>query len=281
MISQLPGACFRALLVAVTILVPSLLLRGQTSQVTDAILLVAIFAALFVVVEYASICPSLLEFRHAPPFNRVRFGILFGILALASIALSGGTDASPLARLLLAIGALLGHATDLPFSPVRLVLWLLPEAASPVQVQAVRATAGLAYLVSLTGLTIFAILIRLRGWPSPTGSFNLWINLPTFDPTAGADVVRRLGRDGAVNILLGILIPYVAPPVAVVAARFYGVSMLDSDLMLVWMMSLWAFVPAALLLRGIAMRRLAVLILQKRRRIGAADGAADPAFLPA
>lgn len=281
MISQLPGACFRALLVVVTILMPSLLLPEQTSQVIDTVLLVAIFAALFVLVEYGATCPSLLEFRDAPPFNRVRFGLLFGLLALTSIALADGVDASPLGRLLFAVGALLGHATDLPFSPVRLVLWLVPETATPVQVQAVRATAGLSYLVGLVGLTIFAILIRLRRWPCRGGSFNVWINLPTFGQTAGADVARGLRRDGAVNILLGILLPYVAPLIAVAAARFFGVSMLDSDLMLVWMMSLWAFLPAALFLRGIAMRRLALLISRKRRRIGAADGTADPAFLPA
>lgn len=281
MISQLPGACFRALLVVVTVLMPSLLLNEQNAQVTDTVILVAIFAGLFVVFEYGSVYPSLLEFRDAPPFNRVRFGILFGILALTSIALSGQADASPLARLLFAIGALLGHSTDLPFSPVRLVLWLLPEATTPTQAQSVRATAGLAYLVGLVGLTIFAILIRLRGWPSSTGSFNVWVNLPTFDPTAGADVVWHLNRDGAVNILLGVLLPYLAPLVAVFVGRFYGISMLDSDLMLVWMMSLWAFLPASLFLRGIAMRRLALMILRKRRRLGTGDGLADPGFLPA
>lgn len=260
---------------------PSVLLHEQNPQVTDTIVLIAIFAALFVIVEYGSIYPGLVEFRDAPPFNRVRFGILFGILALTSIALSGRADASLLSRLLLAIGALLGHSTDLPFSPMRLVLWLLPEGTSLAQAQAVRATAGLAYLVSLFGLTIFAILIRLQSWPSPTGSFNVWVNLPTFDPTAGADVVKRLKRDGAVNILLGVLLPYLAPLIAVFVAQSYGVSMLDSDLMLVWMMSLWAFLPASLFLRGIAMRRLALMISQKRRRFGTEDGIADPAFLPA
>ncbi len=260
---------------------PSLLLNEQNPQSTDTVVLVAIFAGLFVIAEYGSIYPGLVEFRSAPPFNRVRFGILFGILALTSIALGGRADGSLLARLLMAIGSLLGHSTDLPFTPIRLVLWLLPEGTTLAQAQAVRATAGLAYLVSLFGLTIFAILIRLRSWPSPTGSFNVWVNLPTFDPTAGADVVKRLNRDGAVNILLGVLLPYIAPLIAAYIGGSYGISMLDSDLMMVWIMSLWAFLPASLFLRGIAMRRLALMISQKRRRFGRIDTAADPAFLPA
>ncbi|MCK0168353.1 hypothetical protein MWU52_12380 [Jannaschia sp. S6380] len=281
MISQLPGACIRAFLVVVMVLTPSLLLPGTNPQFTDAVVLIALFAALFVIVEYGSTYPGLVEFRGAPPFNRVRFAVLFGTLTLIAVAMSGKETGSLLSRLLMAIGLLLGNSTDFPFSPVRLILWLMPEGTTLIQAQSVRAAAGLAYLVSLVGLTVFAILIRLRGWPSPTGSFNVWINLPTFDPTAGADVVKRLNRDGAVNILLGLALPYLTPPLALFVARNYDLSMLNSDLMLVWVMTLWAFFPASLFLRGIAMRRLALMISQKRRRFSAVQGVAEPAFLPA
>nr|WP_281494123.1 hypothetical protein [Jannaschia sp. S6380] len=263
------------------VLTPSLLLPGTNPQFTDAVVLIALFAALFVIVEYGSTYPGLVEFRGAPPFNRVRFAVLFGTLTLIAVAMSGKETGSLLSRLLMAIGLLLGNSTDFPFSPVRLILWLMPEGTTLIQAQSVRAAAGLAYLVSLVGLTVFAILIRLRGWPSPTGSFNVWINLPTFDPTAGADVVKRLNRDGAVNILLGLALPYLTPPLALFVARNYDLSMLNSDLMLVWVMTLWAFFPASLFLRGIAMRRLALMISQKRRRFSAVQGVAEPAFLPA
>ncbi|WP_245749298.1 hypothetical protein [Jannaschia pohangensis] len=263
------------------VLTPSLLLPAGDQQVTDAAVLIALFAALFVIVEYGSTYPGLVEFRGAPPFNRVRFGILFLTLTLIALAESEAWDSSVLSRLVMAVGVLLGQSTDFPFSPVRLVMWLLPEGTTLTEARSVRAAAGLAYLVSLVGLTVFAIMIRLRGWPSPTGTFNVWINLPTFDPTAGADVVKRLNRDGSVNILLGLLLPYLTPPLAVFIARSYGVSMLESPLMMTWVMTLWAFFPASLFLRGIAMRRLALMISQKRRRFANPDGIPDPAFLPA
>ena len=281
MFSQLSGASVRAALVAAMVLTPSLLLPEADRQITDATVLVALFAAVFVIFEYGSTYPGLVEFRGAPPINRVRFGILFLTLTLIAVSLNAYDSNALLSRFVLAVGVLLGHSTDVPLSPVRLIMSLLPEGTSVTQAQQVRASAGLAYLVGLVGLTVFAILIRLRGWPSPTGSFNVWINLPTFDPTAGTDVVRQLNRDGAVNISLGLVLPYVTPPLAVMVGNNYEVSMLDSPLTLTWTMTAWAFLPASLFLRGIAMRRLALMISQKRRRFETADPAADPAFMPA
>lgn len=281
MFSQLPGACIRALLVVVMVMIPSLLLPQTNPQITDSIVLVALFAALFVIVEYGSTYPGLVEFRGAPPINRVRFGILFVTVTLVALACSNTSEPSTLSRLVLAIGMLLGQSIDLPFSPVRLLLWLLPEGTTLTDAYMVRAAAGLAYLAGLVGLTIFAIMIRLRGWPSQAGTFNVWINLPTFDPTAGGDVVWRLNRDGAINILLGILLPYIGPPIVAFIGRSYGLSLFENELMLVWVIALWAFLPVSLFLRGIAMRRLALMISLKRRRFGGADGVADPAFLPA
>ncbi|MEM9797559.1 MAG: hypothetical protein AAF919_13795 [Pseudomonadota bacterium] len=269
------------MLVLLTVLIPSLLMPEPNPQITDAMVLVAIFAAIFTSVEYGAVYPGLVEFRAAPPFNRVRFGTLAVMLVLITLAVGDRPDPSSLSRLFAAVGNLLGQSLDLPFSPIRLVLWLLPEGTRLSDAHDVRTAAGLAYLIALVGLTIFSILIRLHSWPAPSGAFNVWINLPTFDPTAGADVVTRLKRDGAVNILLGILLPYLTPPIAAYIGRSNGISMFDSDLMLVWTISLWAFLPASLFLRGIAMRRLALMISMKRRRFEAESGLEDPAFLPA
>lgn len=281
MISQLPGACIRALLIVVMVMAPSLLLPETSSQITDTIVLIAIFGAIFVIVEYAAVYPGLIEFRDAPPFNRVRFGMLLFMVILIAMACRGIDTPSTLTRLVQAVGLLLGQSMDFALSPVRLILWLLPDGTTVAQAYLVRIAAGLAYLVALVGLTVFAIMIRLNNWPSPTGSFNVWVNLPTFDPTAGADVVKRLNRDGAINIALGLALPYLTPPFAFFIAKSYHISMLESDLLLVWTMSIWAFLPASLFLRGIAMRRLALMISKKRRRYNTETNAEDPAFLPA
>jgi hypothetical protein len=276
----LKGALARAFLTALLILAPSLILGHGTPEVSDAVLLITLFASAYVFIEYVAVYPGLIEFRDAPPFNRVRFGMLFLMLVLIAYAIHGIGEPTTMTRLVQAIGLLLGTSMDFPLSPVRLLMWLLPEGTTPGEARMVRGAAGIAYLVSLVGLTIFAIMIRLNNWPSPNGRFNVWINLPTFDPTAGADVVKRLNRDGSINIWLGVMLPYLTPPLALHVARSYDISMLESELLLVWTISLWAFLPASLFLRGIAMRRLALAISMKRRRYSSARDE-DPAFLPA
>lgn len=43
----------------------------------------------------------------------------------------------------------------------------------------------MAYLISLFSLALFVIVLKLVGWPSTKTAFNVWVNLPTFSPTAG------------------------------------------------------------------------------------------------
>lgn len=267
MISQLTGACVRALLVVFLIATPSLVLPGVPADVTQIIALMALFIGGFVFSEYASVYPGLIAFRDAPPFNRMRFIMGFAMVFLISLAALGVTHPTSATRFVTAIGMLLGLAMDFPFSPIRALLSALPDSLSLAQQNLVRSAAGLAYLSALISLTVFAILIRFRSWPAPTGTFNFWVNLPTFDPTTGADVVHRLNRDARVNILLGMVLPYLMPPVAWSVGRYYGVSIVDNPQLMIWAVTLWALLPASVFMRGIALFRLSRMILDKRRRL--------------
>jgi hypothetical protein len=265
-ISQLPGASFRALCVSGAVMVPSLVLPPAAPEVTEAMVLLALFAGVFVAVEYGARSPVLVEFRAARPYNRIRFATLLTSLLLVAIACTARADAPILARLVAAIGSLLGQATDVPGSPVRLLIWLMPADAAPAEIARVRSAAGLAFLVSSAGVACFAVAARLQGWPSAEDAANVWVNLPTFDLASDRNLEARLRRDAIVNGALGMLLPYVMPPLAILVARSHGVSMLDGDLLLVWTMTLWAFLPASLFLRGLAMRRLADAIAARRLR---------------
>jgi len=75
--SRLPGALARAALVVLLIAIPTAMLSTATADTGAFVSLVAIFAALFTLVEYTAASPSIVEFRSAPPFNRLRFGALF------------------------------------------------------------------------------------------------------------------------------------------------------------------------------------------------------------
>jgi len=272
-ISRLPGAILRAVLVVLLVATPSLLLPGIGQDGKQIVTLVAIFGAALTIFEYASAYPGLIEFRDAPPFNRVRFISLFTTVFLLSVILRGQIEPTTLTQFVHAVGALIGYAIDFPYSPVRLVLLMLPEDASPQHVAMVRTVAGMSYLISLVTLAIFLIILRLHRWPGGNGAFNVWINLPTFDPTTGSDVVRRLERDAAFNIVLGFVLPFLTPVAVKTAATLFGSVNLENPQTLIWTVSAWAFLPASLFMRGIALGRVADMIAEKRRlAYSAAEG---------
>jgi hypothetical protein len=271
-VSRLSGAIIRALLVAVVVSTPSVLLFEISGDTRQMVALAALFAALLVFAEYNAEYPSLIEFRDAPPFNRLRFIMLFATLFSLAVIERGRTDPTSLTEFIHAIGQLIGMSMDFPYSPVRLATLMLDAGASADQVAALRDAAGVAYLTSLVCLSIFVIMLKAGAWPIPGRAFNVWINLPTFDPTAGGDVVERLERDGRINIALGFLLPFVIP--FVVSFGFNGLNPtnITSPQTLIWAMALWSFLPASLFMRGIALGRIADMIRDMRRNRDTAEG---------
>jgi hypothetical protein len=271
-ISRLLGAALRALCVIILIAAPTLILPGTTANVSQVVTLVALFGAGLTFFEYASTYPGLVEFRDAPPFNRIRFGSLFLTVVLLAFLVRGGVAPGAMTSFVTAIGSTIGQAIDFPYSPVRLVVLMLPSDAPTEHVHLVRNAAGLAYLISLLTLFVFIVLQKLRKWPLQHGSFNVWVNLPTFDPTAGGDVVDRLERDARFNIALGFLLPFLTPAVIKSATALFGAVSLDSPQTLIWTVAAWAFLPASLFMRGIAMGRIAALITEKRKMTSEDEG---------
>ncbi|MBS0564549.1 MAG: hypothetical protein JSR87_08780 [Proteobacteria bacterium] len=272
MVSQITGALVRAVLVMILIAIPSLMVPGVSSDTTQIVALVAIFAAGLTFFEYASTYPGLVEFRDAPPFNRLRYLSLLATVVLLSTVVRDQTQPTTLASFIGALGNKLGQSIDVPYSPVRLVVLMLPKDMSVEHIMLVRTAAGIAYMISLLTLVVFVLAMRLIGWPNRMGTFNVWINLPTFDPTTGGDVVERLTRDSRFNIALGFLLPFMIPVMVKMAALSLSPVTLESPHTLIWTMSAWAFLPASLFMRGIAMGRIANMIAEKRKSLNQATG---------
>lgn len=279
MINRVAGALARALLVVLLIATPSLLLPQTSSDTAEVVALLAIFAGGLTYFEYASTSPGLVEFRDAPPFNRIRFLSLFTTVFILSVAARGQTQPSELSELFYLVGGVLGHALDFPLSPVRLVLGMMPEGTPPHTLELLRTCAALAQVVAIVSLLTFVTVLRAQNWPTSAGTFNVWVNLPTFDPNAGGDVVDRLERDARVNVALGILLPFLTPVVVGAGSVHFGSVNLDDPQTMIWVVSIWAFLPCSLFMRGIALGRIAAMIEAKRRARAAlhAEGMAAPA----
>lgn len=273
--SRLPGAIFRAALVVLLIVTPSVMLSVGHAAGMQFTAFIALIAGIFTIVEYSASSPSLVEFRSAPPFNRLRFGALLLTVFTLSIVFREGPEPSTLTMFFQAIGERIGASIDFPYSPIRLLLLAMPQSASADVLDHIRTAAGLSYLISLMSLAIFVILLRLRGWPSKAGTFNVWVNLPTFDPTVGGDVVDRLNRDSQINLILGFLLPFMVPAILKMSAVLIGPFPIDNSQTMIWAVTAWAFLPASLLMRGVALNRVAQIIYVQRKRAyakAAADG---------
>ncbi len=277
MISRLAGALVRAVLVILLIATPSLLLPGVTSDVTQIVALVSIFAAALTIFEYASTYPGLVEFRDAPPFNRLRFASLFLTVFLISLVVRGEADTSTLTQMAARVGTGIGEVIDFPYSPVRQIVLLTSGNTSFEHIERVRTAAGISYVVSMFSVLVFYYFIRVRDWPTRSGPFNVWINLPTFDPTTGGDVVTRLERDARVNVGLGFLLPFLLPAVLKATESIFGSVSLDNPQTMIWILASWAFLPASLFMRGLAMGRIAELVERKRRSHARAAKRLQPA----
>lgn len=246
------------------VVMPSAMVPGVTADAQQMAALVALFAGAMTFVEYNAVYPGLIEFRHAPPFNRTRFAMLALTVLILCVVEQGKVDPTALTQFLQALGALVGWALDFPYSPVRLATLMLADSATPAQIMAVRTAAGIAGLIALVTMVWFALVLRSGAWPSRRAAFNVWVNLPTFDPTVGTDVIRRLDRDARFNVALGFLLPFVMPALVRIGTNGLDPATLTAPQTLVWAVAAWAFLPASLLMRGIAMARVAQMIRDKR-----------------
>lgn len=277
MLTRIIGALARALLVLLLVTMPALMLPGIAIETAQIVLLFALFAALLTMIEYSARYPGLIEFRYAPPYNRIRFLALFLIVLMLSAIIRGQHEPSTLTQLVSAVGALIGQSMDFAYSPVRLVLLMLPDSSPPEHVLLVRSAAGISYFVSVFMLIVFVCSLRISGWPARHSAFNVWVNLPTFDPTAGADVVLRLERDSMVNIMLGFLLPFLIPAIILMISVTVRPVTLTDPQTLVWTVAAWAFLPATLLMRGVALSRIARMIRHTRERSTMVE---DPTLQP-
>jgi len=252
--------------VAILVAAPSLMLPRVSETAIEMGALLALLAALLTFVEYNSNFPSFVEFRDAPPLNRIRFIALFSTVIILTLITKHNYQPSNLTALLAGFGAMIGTALDFPYSPVRLVTLMVPQNATVEVIAMLRSAAGVSYVIGLITITSFLIAVRLMGWPTKNGAFNVWVNLPLFDPTTGGDVVARLQRDGRINVILGVLLPFIIPAVIKILSDLGNPVMLSNPQALIWTISAWSFLPASMIMRGVAMTRIAELIEDKRRR---------------
>ncbi|CUH46794.1 hypothetical protein [Ruegeria atlantica] len=271
MIARTTGAAIRGLLVALMVLTPALYLPVTSTNGTEIVVFLAILAFFLTFAEYNSAFPSFIEFRDAPPVNRLRFVGLMSMITFLTLICKNAYTPTGLTTTFYSFGLGAANVVDFPYSPVRLIILMLPANASAPLIELVRISASVAYVAALVTIASFAYAVKVRGWPTGNGAFNVWTNLPLFDPTKGGDVVTRLQRDGRLNICIGILLPFLIPALIKLLTDYADPISLSDPQTLIWTLSAWAFLPASMIMRGMATLRIANLIVEKRRAYSTAE----------
>tara|TARA_R110000751_G_scaffold14828_8_gene47999 strand:- start:2299 stop:3156 length:858 start_codon:yes stop_codon:yes gene_type:complete len=263
---QVRDAGLRAALAALVAAVPALVLSADPAagESRTAGLVLAAAAGLYVLVEYGARTPALVDFRFAPPINRLRFA-LAALTLLATTACVAFADApGPLGATFAGFGA----AMDFPFSPVGMAADIFTRASAPAPDPAVEYAAATAFCVALTCTLAFGAVIRFGPWPRAEQRMNLLVNLPTLDVDRGDRGAARLRLLGA-----QVLVTAAGALFAMLVVGGFAVSLLApgveiSPLALVWSATLWAGAPGAMALRGVALLKLA----SRLRRDGGLEG---------
>jgi len=203
------GSALRALLMALLVAIPSLILPNTSSDAAQMAALVALVAAVVTFAEYYSEYPTFLEFREAPPFNRLRFVALFLSVMFASSLTASDVHGGQ--TWVDAVAASATNVLDFLFSPVRLIAIAFGDVQGVFDVTAVKDKASLIFAVCLVAFVLFYSHARFIFWPIRKKAFNFWINLPLFDLTSGRDVLFRLKRNAHINLALGFLLLFVIP----------------------------------------------------------------------
>lgn len=248
-----PGAALRALAVAAAVAAPSLAVaQSPVASGPELSLLVGAAAGLMVLFEYGARTPALVDFRFAPPLNRLRFATF--VLALAAAT---ATAAWPAAGRL---GLTLAEAMAGPASPVDLAAWAVTRASAPGPDPALRAAGALTLAAALIGLAGGGAWIWFGPWPGDVDRFNRWMNLPTFEPSDEGDAAPWLRRQGGLAALTGLALPVALTGLGAAASRLFAADLFAAPLAQVWAATIWAGLPACVLLRAVALLKLSRIV---------------------
>lgn len=262
-LTRLVTGVSRAFLVLVFIALPAFLLPETSRTGQEISLIIGGLFALFTMFEYASSHPGLIDFRFAPPYNRFRF-LTFAVLVFALVFLCrADAGADSFSTDFLVLTDRLVSIFSVPLSPVVLAETLIGSEAPGLN-QLVERAAALSFTIALGSVLFFTFYVWVFRWPAERDGFNLWINLPTFDPSVGQDIAWRLRRSGLMNIIVAMALPYTTVSIASRGGGWFDPAALSNYQSLVWGCLFWAFLPAVLFNRGSAMLKIAWLIDRAR-----------------
>ena len=257
MILRLTGAAVRAIIVAILVMLPAFLLTGITQSGLEFTRIVATIAAVFVIYEYGFATPSVIEFRYAAPYNRIRFMLLLALVLTPAYLISIVLDGQVLNSKLATIGHEIFALMDFTYSPVTIVAKTLSGGDT-----ALRDAVGLAIafnvMISLACVmafcaAVFTNILRFGG-----EDFNMWLNMPTYKSYDVSSLQERLINSAFASMLIACLIPLFGPTAVDVSVVWFSTDGVLAPIAIAWVIAVWTYLPAIYLMRAAALTKVAM-----------------------
>lgn len=258
---RLIGAIFRAFLVVVVAAIPSLLLPSASQGAVEFALIIGGIIGIFTFFEYGSTAPGFVDFRYAPPYNRFRaFTIATQVIAVTLVCRAVELGLSEAAIVDWARQA--AQMLDFKFSPVSMGIdaILTDSRFSDTSAILLVYSISASFVIGIGLTAIFALILWVFPWPKDRENFNLWANLPTFQPKDGSNIPRRLRRDAYFNIILGAALIYALPLLPTFGIDWLTVDIFENSQAMVWAATLWVFIATSLIARAFAMLKIARIL---------------------
>ena len=264
MFARFSLALLRAVLVGFFIILTSTFVALSGSVEGDLfILAIAVLLGVFIFLEYISDVPAVLEFRYAPPYNRIRFLILVCV----ALTLSSGTNSVSQIIGLPITGSSPDFVVNV-FSSWPSAGYYLNQAigqSATTQSFWLFDNTSLAFFIGVLCVLAGGIYIWISSWPLGDDGFSLWPNMPSFNPTSGRRASDLLATIALINVTLFFGLPYALSYIIALARQNLGFDFLYNPVFTFWVLMIWLVVPLFALFKAIALLKLCVLAENLRR----------------
>jgi hypothetical protein len=256
-ILRLTGAAVRAVCVAILVMLPAFLLTDTTQSALEFTRILATIAAVFVIYEYGFPTPSVIEFRFAAPYNRIRFLLMLALILTPSFLISNALDGHALN------GAFLNFARDgfammdFAYSPVTIVARTL-SGSDVVLREAVAQAIALNVVISLSCVLAFCAAVFSNLWRFGGEGFNMWLNMPTYKSYGATGLQDRLINSSFASLLIALLIPLFGPTAADIALVWFSSDGVLAPIAITWVIAFWTYLPAIYMMRAAALAKVAM-----------------------
>lgn len=257
MFFRLAGATVRAVCVAILVMLPAFLLSGTTQSTVEFTRILATIAAVFVIYEYGFLSPSVIEFRYAAPYNRIRITLLLVLVMVPSYLISSTLDGREINSLLPLVGGSALAVVDFAYSPITIVANTVSGNDAALRETVAQAIA-LNILITLSCVLAFCAAVFANVWRFGGENFNMWLNMPTYKSYDASNLQERLINSAFASFLVACLIPLFGPTLADVTMVWFSEDGELAPITMVWLIALWTYLPATYLMRAAALLKVAM-----------------------